>query len=104
MKVQRIRLPSTDETTWILIGDDYLPVKSVNDYLRYLEALERSTNTIQSYAHHLKLFWEFINQKHLDWKEIGEPQLADFILWLRSPDPRVVSLERPTGASATRYG
>jgi hypothetical protein len=23
---------------------------------------------------------------------------------LRSPDPRVVSLERPTGASATRYG
>ena len=93
MKVQKIKLPTTDEITWILIGDDFLPVNPVNDYLRYLKALERSPNTIQSYAHHLKLFWEFISQKHFNWKELEEPQLADFILWLRSPDPRVVSIE-----------
>lgn len=93
MKVQRIKLPTTEETTWILIGDDFLSVNPVNEYLRYLEALERSSNTVKGYAHHLKLFWDFISQKHLDWKEIEEPQLADFILWLRSPDPRVVSIE-----------
>jgi len=93
MKVQKIKLPTTDETTWILIGDDFLPVNPVNDYLRFLEALERSPNTIQSYAYHLKLFWEFTSQKHINWKEIEELQLADFILWLRSPDPRVVSIE-----------
>ncbi|MEM9274103.1 MAG: tyrosine-type recombinase/integrase, partial [Cyanobacteria bacterium P01_F01_bin.143] len=93
MKVQKIRLPTTDEETWILIGDDFLPVKPVNSYLRHLEALERSPNTISSYAHHLKLFWKFTAFKHLNWKDIGEPELADFILWLRSPDPRVVSIE-----------
>ncbi|MFM2315116.1 MAG: hypothetical protein RLZZ04_4392 [Cyanobacteriota bacterium] len=93
MKVQRIKLPTTKETTWILIGDDFLPVNPVNEYLSYLEALERSSNTVKGYAHHLKLFWDFISQKHLNWKEIEEPQLADFILWLRSPDPRVVSIE-----------
>ena len=93
MKVQRIKLPTTEETTWILIGNDFLPVEPVNEYLRYLEALERSPNTIKGYAHHLKLYWDFISQKQLDWKEIEEPQLADFILWLRSPDPRVVSIE-----------
>ena len=53
MKIQKIKLPTTDETTWILIGDDFLPVNPVNDYLRYLEALERSPNTIQSYAYFL---------------------------------------------------
>ena len=93
MKVQKIKLPVTEETTWILIGDNFLPVEPVNEYLRYLEALERSINTIKGYAHHLKLFWEFLSQKYLDWRDIEETHLADFILWLRSPDPRVVSIE-----------
>lgn len=93
MKVQKIKLPTTGETTWILIGDDFLPVGPVNEYLRYLEALEKSFNTIQNYAYHLKLFWEFLSQKCIEWSEIEELQLADFILWLRSPDPRVVSIE-----------
>jgi integrase/recombinase XerD len=50
MKVQKIKLPVTEETTWILIGDDFLPIEPVNEYLRYLEALERSINTIKGYA------------------------------------------------------
>ncbi len=94
MKVQRVKLPSTGWTTWILIGDDYLPVNPVNEYLRYLESLEKSPNTIENYAYHLKLFWEFLQFRQLDWKEVGELHLADFILWLRSPDPKVISIEQ----------
>lgn len=100
MKAQRIKLPSSGRTTWILIGDDYLPINPVNDYLRYFDSLEKSPNTIESYAYHLKLFWEFLSQKHLDWKEVGELQLADFILWLRSPDPKVASI-KPQEAKRT---
>ena len=100
MKVQRIKLPSNGQITWILLGDDYLPINPVNNYLRYLEALERSSNTVQNYAHHLKLFWQYIHHKCLDWKEVGESDLADFILWLRSPDPRVISIE-PQSAKRT---
>ena len=93
MKVQRIQLPNSGQVTWILISDDYLPIKPANDYLRYLESLEKSPNTIQNYAHHLKLFWEFLRDSSLDWKEVGELQLADFILWLRSPNPKVTSMQ-----------
>lgn len=93
MKVQRIKLPSSGQMTWILIDDDYLPINPVNDYLRYLKSLEKSPNTIENYAYHLKLFWEFLRDYHLDWKDIGEPQLADFVFWLRSPNPQVVSLQ-----------
>lgn len=100
MKVQRIKLPSSGQITWILIGDNYLPINPVNDYLRYLDSLEKSPNTIENYAYHLKLFWEFLSQKHVDWKEVGELQLADFILWLRSPDPKVASI-KPQEAKRT---
>lgn len=93
MKVQRIKLPSTGQVTWILIGDNYLPINPVNEYLRYLESIEKSPNTIQSYAYHLKLFWEFLRDSHLDWREVGESQLADFILWLRSPNPQLISIQ-----------
>lgn len=86
MKVQKIRLPSTGKTTWILIGDDFLPVEPVNSYLRYLNALEKSPNTVRSYVYHLKLFWEFVCAKHINWSEFEELQLAEFVLWLRDPE------------------
>lgn len=93
VQVQRIRIPDSSRQTWLVIGDDYLPIEPIQNYLRYLESLERSPNTIQSYAGHLKLFWEFLQHVHLDWKEITLENLADFIHWLRSPDPKVVSLQ-----------
>ncbi|BDA71594.1 integrase family protein [Calothrix sp. PCC 7716] len=93
IQVQRVRLPDSGRITWIVIGNDYLPIQPIQTYLRYLESLERSPNTIESYAGHLKLFWEFLQDSHLDWKEITLENLADFIHWLRSPDPKVVSLQ-----------
>ncbi len=60
---------------------------------RYLENIERSPNTVLAYANHLKLYWEFLQDSHLDWREVTQELLADFIHWLRSPDPRVVSIQ-----------
>ena len=93
VQVQRIRLPDSDRSSWLVIGDDYLPIEPIQNYLRYLESLERSPNTIQSYESHLKLFWEFVRDSHLEWKEVTLEHLADFIHWLRSPEPKVISLQ-----------
>ncbi len=94
IKVQRVRLPDYNRTTWMVIGDDYLPIRPIQSYLRYLESLERSPNTIESYAGHLKLFWEFLVDYCLDWKEVTLENLADFIHWLRSPGAKIVSLQQ----------
>jgi len=40
-------------------------------------------NTIRVYANNLKLFWEFLRDKHLDWKEVSLEQMSDFIHWLK---------------------
>lgn len=77
----------------MVIGDDYLPIQPIQSYLRYLENLERSPNTIESYAGHLKLFWEFLRDSRHNWEEVTLENLANFIHWLRSPDPKIVSLQ-----------
>lgn len=94
MRVQRVRLPTDGKVTWMVLGDDLLPVEPIQKYLSYIENLQKSPNTIQSYAYHLKLFWEFLRDSRLDWKDLPLEKRAEFIHWLRSPDPRVVYLQQ----------
>jgi hypothetical protein len=49
------RIPDSEQVTWLVLDDNYLPVPPIQSYLRYLESLERSPNTIHAYAGHLKL-------------------------------------------------
>lgn len=93
MKVQRVRIPDSDQVTWLVLDDDYLPVQPIQSYLRYLESIERSPNTVHAYAGHLKLYWEFLRDLHLNWMDVALENLAEFIHWLRNPDPRVVSIQ-----------
>ncbi len=100
MKVQRVRIPDSDQVTWLVLDDNYLPVQPIQGYLRCLDSLERSPNTIHAYARHLKLYWEFLRDLHLDWVDVTLENLADFIHWLRSPQPKVVSIQ-PTVSKRT---
>jgi site-specific recombinase XerD len=93
MKIQKGCFPDSNRIVWMVVDEDYLPIQPIQKYLRYLENLERSPNTIKSYAKNLKLFWEFLEDSHLDWKEVSLEKLSDFIHWLRSPQPKVVSLQ-----------
>ncbi|MEH2179654.1 tyrosine-type recombinase/integrase [Nostoc sp.] len=91
MKVQRVRIPKGEKVTWIVLGDDYLPIEPIRQYLAYLESIERSPNTIRSYAHHLSLYWEYLQTYDLDWTQVSVIELAEFMAWLRSPNPQKVA-------------
>lgn len=93
MKVQKIRLPQSGKVTWLVLDDDNRFVEPIQSYLRYLEAMERSPNTVLSYASHLKLYWEFLRDTKQDWTTVTLENLADFIAWLRRPDPRAISIK-----------
>lgn len=93
MKVQRVRIPDSGKVTWTVIGDDYLPVAPLQQFLSYLESIERSPNTIRSYAHHLKLYWEYLRDASKNWTKIGLSDLAEFVAWLRNPQLGVVSIQ-----------
>ncbi len=91
MKVQRVRL-ADDHVTWMVLDDDHTPVQPILAYLKYLHNLDRSPNTIRATAHRLKLFWEYLRDEHLCWKEMDVAQLAAFIPWLRRQEPTVISI------------
>jgi integrase/recombinase XerD len=94
MKVQRVQIPGTDRVTWLVLGDDHLAVRPIQEFLTYLENIERSPNTIRSYAHHLRLYWQYLQETQLDWTTIGLSELAEFVAWLRNPNPVVVPLQQ----------
>lgn len=89
MKVQKVKIPNSDKVTWIVLGDDYLPIQPIQQFLSYLKSVEKSPNTIRSYAYHLKLYWEYIRDTNKDWTKVKESDIADFVAWLRSPQPNI---------------
>ena len=94
VKVQRVRIPNSEKVSWIVLDDNYAPIEIVSEFLRYLLNIERSPNTIRSYANHLKLYWEFLQDSSLEWDSVKLSNLAEFISWLRKPDPQVLSLQQ----------
>lgn len=93
MLIQKGQLPDSNRPIWIVLDDSYLPIEPIQKYLRYLDSLEKSPNTVRVYAHNLKLFWEFLRDKQLDWRKINLEHLSDFIHWLRNPEPAVISIQ-----------
>jgi integrase/recombinase XerD len=92
MKVQRVRHPQSGHVSWFVLDDGYHPISPITAFLTYLAQIERSPHTIRSYAHHLKLYWEYLQDAGLDWKAAGLSELADFVSWLRSPQVRVIGM------------
>ena len=92
MKVQRVR-EADGKVGWAVLDDSYRPVLGISEYIKYLFGLERSPNTIERYARSLKLYWEFLESEGLLWTDVKIEKIADFIVWLRRPNPKVLSVE-----------
>ncbi len=91
MKVQKGHLDD-GKVIWLVLDNDYLPIEPISKYLRYLNTLERSPNTIEGYARNLKLYWEFLNDNSLNWQTVNLEQLSEFIHWLRNSQPKTIPL------------
>ena len=91
MKVQKGQVEN-GKVIWLVLDDSYLPIDPISKYLRYLDNLERSPNTIRGYARNLKLYWEYLRDNLLDWKEVNLEQLSEFIHWLRNPEPKTIPI------------
>lgn len=93
VKVQRVKFPNGDGVSWLVLGDDFLPVPPIQEFLTYLENIERSPHTVRSYAHHLRLYWQYLQEKHLDWTTVGLSEFAEFVHWLRQPEAAIISVQ-----------
>src|SRR6266581_6117182 len=85
MQVQRVEMAAAGTESWTVLGDDDVPVGPVERYLAYLTDIERSPNTVKAYAHDLKDWLVFLDQRGLDWREVRLKDLGEFVAWLRLP-------------------
>ena len=91
MKVQKGQLEN-GKIIWLVLDDKYRAIEPISKYLRYLDSLESSPNTIVGYARNLKLYWEYLQESSLNWKQVNLEQLSEFIHWLRNPEPGTIPL------------
>jgi site-specific recombinase XerC len=93
MLAQRILMPSSGAVSWTVVGEDLLPVAPVEAFLAYLAAVERSPLTVRTYAHDLAVYFRFLVDQGVDWREASLDLLSGYIFWLRRPAPNVVVLD-----------
>lgn len=83
MKVQEVLID--DKKRYLLIDENNRPVVPVVKYLKHLDNIGKAENTLKSYCHYLKFYFQFLKEKGRGYKEVDLDLLAEFIAWLRSP-------------------
>jgi len=84
MRVESV-ITSDNKARYMLL--DYVgePVQPVLKYLKYKDNTGAARNTLRAYCYHLKLFFEFLEQKQMDYRDIGLDEMATFMRWLQNP-------------------
>ncbi|NFS22101.1 transposase [Clostridium botulinum] len=101
MKVQEVKLEN-NQRRYLLVDDKRLPIIPVARYLKYIDNSEKSFNTQKTYCYSLKLYFEFLQEIDVDYRNVNINILSDFVGWLRNPyeSNKVVNL-KPTKAKRT---
>ena len=101
MRVETVITPN-NKTRYILLDDTGDPVVPVLKYLKYKDNTGAARNTLRAYCYHLKLFFEYLEQGHVDYRDIGLDEMAAFVQWLQNPyGTRKVSFITPVTSPRT---
>lgn len=84
MKVQEVKLEN-NQRRYLLVDDKGLPIIPVARYLKYIDNSGKSFNTQKTYAYALKLYFEYLQEADIDYRNVNINILSDFVGWLRNP-------------------
>lgn len=85
LRVQPVVMPFGDRQSWTLVDRDFVVVEPAEGFLSHLHAVERSPNTVKAYAHDLRDWFEFLDQRGLVWSQVRLEDVGRFVAWLRLP-------------------
>lgn len=76
------RLPDgTKLTRWHLLDENYQLIKPVERFLRFKQISGSAIGTIKTYAEKLKVFWNYLDLKQLNWQDFEVRHMAEFGYW-----------------------
>lgn len=70
---------------YMVVDHNGIPVEPVLKFIKYKDNTGSARNTLRAYCFHLKLFYEFLEQEKLDYRDIGLDEMAAFMRWLQTP-------------------
>lgn len=85
LRVQPVVMRFGDLESWTLVDRDAAVVEPVEAFLSHLHAVERSPNTVKAYAHDLRDWFEFVDERGLEWTRVRLEDVGRFVAWLRLP-------------------
>ncbi|MBD8025575.1 tyrosine-type recombinase/integrase [Ureibacillus sp. Re31] len=74
---------SIDEIIFLVTSNEGKPYFYVNKYIKFLQTIKKSTNTIKSYAYRLKLYWDYVESYQMDFKKITMDDFVKYVGWLQ---------------------
>jgi len=76
---------STNKIRYMLVDKAGEPVEPVLRYIKFKDNSDSARNTLRAYCYHLRLFFEFLEQKGIDYRNCGIDDMAEFMRWLQNP-------------------
>ena len=77
-RVQTITFPSGHLSYSVLDGH-YRPVPAIDGFLAYLDATDKSPNTIRAHGRGLAWYFTFPTERGVAWEDVGLDDIAQFI-------------------------
>lgn len=84
MQVVKVKLKENQERYYVA-NDNGTPVEAILKFIKFKDNLNYARNTLKQYCWHLKLYFEYLEQRKLDFKNISIDDLAHFVSWLQNP-------------------
>jgi integrase len=73
------------KTRYMLVDSNHDPVMPVLRYLKFKDNGDTARNSLRAYCQHLKLYFEFLEQENLDYRQVSIDDMASFMRWLQNP-------------------
>ncbi|PTJ88007.1 tyrosine-type recombinase/integrase [Staphylococcus simulans] len=80
-----VNVNSNSGKNFMIIDNNFNPVEDVTYYLKYLESVDKSENTLKTYAYCLKRYFMYLELKDKNHNDATFDDLVDFVMWLKSP-------------------
>lgn len=84
MRVETV-ITQDGKTRYMLVDSNFDPVLPVMRFLKFKDNSESARNSLRAYCQHLKLFFEFLEQEVLDYRQVSIDDMASFMRWLQNP-------------------
>jgi len=103
MEVVKVRTED-DKERYFVANDEGLPIEPVLKFIRFKDNNNFARNTLRMYCQNLKLYFEYLEQRELDFQDITIDDFALFVNWLQNPykSLKVIPTEKVDSARSPR--